>query len=201
MALTYYELLGVSPVADVNEIRRAYMLHAEAIVDGGTQSDAAQLASLHEAWSVLGDVSSRRRYDEELLARTAPSPEGARQSAGAAPGRPPVSTRRPFSGTDRDVSLAWYAFLVPSRVVAMVLILAGFVVVAVSEAAGQDGYSDALPWPMQTVAFIAGLSLLWMLGRWSSFWFGKPVQRKRSQRDSRYRWPQQRTIRREHAPR
>lgn len=201
MALTYYELLGVPPVADVNEIKRAYMRRVEAILNDGNQPDASQLATLHEAWTVLGSVSYRRRYDEELLARAAPSPQGARQPAGGTPPRPPVFAARLLSRTDGDVSLAWYAFLVPSRVVAMVLILAGFVVVGISEAVGQDGYSDNLPWPLQTVSFFAGLSILWILGRWSNFWFGRAVQRKRSERDSRYRWPQQRTVRREHTPR
>ncbi len=59
MMTSFYELLGVQPTADKDEIRRAYQ--EKRALDGGT--DAARL---NEAWSVLSDPYQRGRYDQRL---------------------------------------------------------------------------------------------------------------------------------------
>ena len=62
-ATDFYTLLGVEPKAETTAIRLAY--HALARVhhpDHRGGSNAA-MASLNEAWAVLGDVSARATYD------------------------------------------------------------------------------------------------------------------------------------------
>jgi hypothetical protein len=73
VARSYYEVLGVSPRADANELRRAYLdrareAHPDRHVDGsGAQRTEAerQMREVNEAWDVLGNPRRRRRYDLE----------------------------------------------------------------------------------------------------------------------------------------
>lgn len=69
---TYYQLLGVTPTASVEEIRAAYRrlartLHPDA--HGGTADPA--MASVNEAWRVLSDPGRRATYDASLRVRPA----------------------------------------------------------------------------------------------------------------------------------
>jgi hypothetical protein len=73
VARSYYEVLGVSPHADANELRRAYLdrareAHPDRHVDAsGVQRTEAerQMREVNEAWGVLGNPRRRRRYDLE----------------------------------------------------------------------------------------------------------------------------------------
>lgn len=73
---TFYDVLGVSPSADATMLRSAYLklarLHhpdsqageADAVIDAA----AERMRSINSAWEVLGDPTSRDRYDSELRA-------------------------------------------------------------------------------------------------------------------------------------
>ncbi|MSY47403.1 MAG: DnaJ domain-containing protein [Actinobacteria bacterium] len=79
----HYEILGVKSSASIKEIRAAHRamvrkLHPDA--NGlGTADFSLALAAVSEAWSVLGNPTSRRLYDESLTAksryRQAPNPK------------------------------------------------------------------------------------------------------------------------------
>ncbi|MTA66098.1 MAG: DnaJ domain-containing protein [Actinobacteria bacterium] len=70
----HYEILGVKSSASIKEIRTAHRamvrkLHPDA--NGlGTANFSLALAAVSEAWSVLGNPTSRRLYDESLTAKS-----------------------------------------------------------------------------------------------------------------------------------
>jgi len=67
----YYEVLGVTPTASIEQIRAAYrdkvrIIHPDsAVVASPTAS--LQMAQVVRAWSTLSDPILRRAYDEELF--------------------------------------------------------------------------------------------------------------------------------------
>jgi hypothetical protein len=63
----HYNTLGVHPRATAEEIRAAYRRAArDAHPDRHGDASSAQMATVNEAWSVLGDPARRHRYDQEL---------------------------------------------------------------------------------------------------------------------------------------
>jgi hypothetical protein len=63
-----YVLLGVSPDASADEIRRAYYRAARQLhpdVNPDADADSA-MQRLNDAWAVLGDPVARKRYDAQL---------------------------------------------------------------------------------------------------------------------------------------
>lgn len=78
----HYELLGVDPGADAEEIQRAYRLLARRHhPDVAPAGDQATMAAINDAWAVLSDPVRRRHYDASLARREPPPP-------GAPPGAP-----------------------------------------------------------------------------------------------------------------
>ena len=67
----YYEVLGVTPTASIEQIRAVYrdkvrIIHPDsAVVASPTAS--LQMAEVVRAWSTLSDPLLRRAYDEELF--------------------------------------------------------------------------------------------------------------------------------------
>jgi len=81
-AITHYERLGVATAASASEIRAAYRrrareLHPDARPDAGTNTGAAAMAAVNEAWRVLSDATRRREYDSSIgvAAPRTPAPE------------------------------------------------------------------------------------------------------------------------------
>ena len=74
---TLYAVLGVDPMADTDTVRRAYRdLARRHHPDFG--GDARQMASINDAWHVLGDPTRRDTYNRQLRAPIRPpaSPDG-----------------------------------------------------------------------------------------------------------------------------
>lgn len=77
-ARSHYEVLGVSPSAGSDEVRRAYLdrareAHPDRHVDAsGTQRSEAErrMQEVNEAWRVLGNPRRRRHYDLERAPET-----------------------------------------------------------------------------------------------------------------------------------
>ena len=88
---SHYDVLGVSPDAKPDAIRRAYLRQARRWHPDRPTGDAEQMRAVNEAWQVLGDLRSRAAYDR-TLARSAPRPTSNARPAGASP---PAGSPRP----------------------------------------------------------------------------------------------------------
>ena len=94
---SHYDVLGVSPGAKPDAIRRAYLRQARRWHPDRPSGDSEQMRAVNEAWEVLGDIRARAAYDRSL-ARSSPRPPGRPSSAGTPPqpGSPrPASSNRP----------------------------------------------------------------------------------------------------------
>jgi hypothetical protein len=114
MARSHYEVLGVSPGAGSDDVRRAYLerareAHPDRHVDAsGPQRATAERAmqEVNEAWRVLGNPRRRRRYDLER----APETMFASRSDGTMPHdyRPDTAIFEEVDGTTRLIrGLPW----------------------------------------------------------------------------------------------
>ncbi|HSH23040.1 MAG TPA: J domain-containing protein, partial [Acidimicrobiales bacterium] len=75
--MSHYEVLGISPLASADAIRRAYRQRAREVhpdrqaVGPGSSADSEHagrvMQDLNEAWRVLGDPCRRASYDQLLL--------------------------------------------------------------------------------------------------------------------------------------
>ncbi len=63
--MDYYTLLGIEPKAETTAIRLAYRALARVHHPDHTGGSNAAMASLNEAWAVLGHPSARATYDED----------------------------------------------------------------------------------------------------------------------------------------
>jgi curved DNA-binding protein CbpA len=93
---THYDVLGVSPRASADQIKRAYYRRARAYhPDGHAGSSVALLeeaqramSDLNAAWRVLRDVETRRIYDDTLVEVAPKRPRrNARDEPGAEDGK------------------------------------------------------------------------------------------------------------------
>jgi curved DNA-binding protein CbpA len=90
MARTYYDVLMVSPAADVRIITVVYRHLAKRYhpdVDPSPEA-AARMAEINEAYAVLSDRARRDHYDELLSLGSAPAPSPPRAPAPAPDMRP-----------------------------------------------------------------------------------------------------------------
>ena len=154
-AATHYEVLGISPLASTDEVRKAYLRRARLLhpdlAQGLPPERSAQMAramqDVNEAWRVLRVPTSRAAYDDRVAGRATvtPRPNGARP-AGWGDARPvgwgdvdldldPTPYhQRPAGMIDPGVSivrsLPWIA--------ALVVLGAIFVFTAFAGGAGED---------------------------------------------------------------
>jgi hypothetical protein len=114
VARSHYEVLGVSPTAGDDDVRRAYLdrareAHPDRHIDanGAERADAEiRMREVNEAWRVLGNPRRRRRYDFEH----APSTLFASRSDGTMPHdyAPDGAVPEEIDGTTRIVrGLPW----------------------------------------------------------------------------------------------
>lgn len=66
MAKSYFAILGISPNATVDEIRSAYRRLAKEYHPDHYTGGSARFRDIQEAYSVLGDNSRRRRYEQRI---------------------------------------------------------------------------------------------------------------------------------------
>lgn len=93
---TYYDLIGIQPAAEADEVKRAFRreiarYHPDKVQHLGTEFQeiaAVRAAALTEAYRVLMDAQLRQHYDATLLDESA---DGSRT---AAPAAPPAATPR-----------------------------------------------------------------------------------------------------------
>lgn len=73
MARSHYDVLGVSPEAGTDDVRRAYLdrareTHPDRHIDADSRQRAdaeRRMREVNEAWRILGNPRRRRRYDLE----------------------------------------------------------------------------------------------------------------------------------------
>ena len=86
---THYATLSVHPKATAEEIRAAYRRAArDAHPDRHGDASSERMATVNEAWSVLGDPNRRVRYDQEIALTD-------RETIGSAASGPMIDRRMP----------------------------------------------------------------------------------------------------------
>ena len=128
---SHYDVLGVSPGAKPDAIRRAYLRQARRWHPDRPTGDAERMRAVNEAWEVLGELRSRAAYDRKL-ARNAPRPPGNPRPAGAPrqPGSPRPASSHRTAGTPPNpqtpslevVSIRWRWISVAAVVLAAVAV-------------------------------------------------------------------------------
>ena len=102
---TYYDLIGIQPAAEADEVKRAFRreiarYHPDKVHHLGVEFQeiaAARAAALTEAYRVLMDAQLRQRYDAALLdERVDPQPAPVSAASATAPTRDPGSATSPF---------------------------------------------------------------------------------------------------------
>ncbi|HEX6735832.1 MAG TPA: DUF898 family protein [Azonexus sp.] len=91
LAATYYEILGVGPEATLAEIKSAYRHQLELFrerIKAQNKPDPAQLDSLRQAFTTLGDPEAREAYDAALK----PAPAAVPAADNAPPAPPAIPT-------------------------------------------------------------------------------------------------------------
>ncbi len=81
---TLYDILNCPPSATRSELKRAYITlaketHPDALLQAGLQTDEIipdKFVEISQAWKILGDPTSRRRYDREMRAKGVSSKAG-----------------------------------------------------------------------------------------------------------------------------
>jgi len=95
---THYDVLGVTPSADIAEIREAYRErarehHPDRAASSGRSDGAISMPAINEAYRVLNDPARRAVYDADLRGSARP------QRGPAAPPRPKSSEPEPAMPT------------------------------------------------------------------------------------------------------
>ena len=152
---THYEVVGSSPGATAEQVRRAYLdrarqLHPDQFV-GLPAAERAKaerrMQDLNAAWTVLSDVQARRAYDAELFAM------GARGTAPIVRGRsdtwkpfdparpiPPRPKPGPVVADQREMEITGAARLLRAGpLLALFAALAAIIVIATIATGGGDG--------------------------------------------------------------
>lgn len=97
----YYRMLGVSPQADENEIRKAYRSLAKRYHPDAHPGDAqceARFREISEAYHTLGDAEKRRRYDAARSAQSGRTGGGGREAKDGTDAAAPMSEFERFFG-------------------------------------------------------------------------------------------------------
>ncbi|HEY5156258.1 MAG TPA: J domain-containing protein [Acidimicrobiales bacterium] len=144
---THYEILGVDPDASHDEVKRAFTTlalrwHPDRQADPGPAARERaewRMREINGAWEVLRNPASRAAYDDQLAAKSADGPAVAPHRPSASPGvtgRPPsfadqlVDPTRVDAGDRRPSGRRWMRLAPVLVVVALVVVLAGFGVMA-----------------------------------------------------------------------
>lgn len=113
---SHYDVLGVSPDAKPEAIRRGYLRQARRWHPDRPTGDAERMRAVNEAWDVLGDIRSRAAYDRKLARSALGQPGSARSTGATSPTgspRPAASPRtagtppRPQTPSLEVVSIRW----------------------------------------------------------------------------------------------
>jgi hypothetical protein len=132
---SYYDVLGVRPDADFEEVRRAYYRKAQLFhpdryagsPDPERRRVEAEMKALNEAWNTLGNSEARRRYDIELGLIDAVGEDEALGDEGLW-----VDEEQPRPSLFRSRGVRWAVALV---------VIAGFVVSAIGVLLPADNHS------------------------------------------------------------
>ncbi|MEO1063577.1 MAG: J domain-containing protein [Actinomycetota bacterium] len=152
----HYEVLDVARGADAAEIRAAYLQRARALhpdrwsdrPESERKRAERAMQDVNEAWRVLGDASSRARYDRDTTTgpRSVPPRTSSRPTA-PRPSRPP---RRPVDGVAPDpvgarTPSAWAAALAGAAPYVLLAIIGIGIFVVTAFAGGDDTPSAREP--------------------------------------------------------
>ena len=139
---SHYDVLGISPSAPTEAIRRGYLRQARRWHPDRPTGDSEQMRVVNEAWQVLGDPRSRAAYDRSLSSSSTGEAAPHRPTGASSPPSRPHS--RPGAGSSPPpptsplevVSIRWrWVSATAAALVALAIVL---IVVATTTADDPD---------------------------------------------------------------
>lgn len=125
-ARSHYDVLGVSPGAKPDAVRRAYLRQARRWHPDRPSGDAEQMRAVNGAWQILGNARSRAAYDRSLARQpgTSPAPSPPRHTASTRPAESPPKAPSASTLPLEMVAVRWrWISLAAAALVAVALAL------------------------------------------------------------------------------
>ncbi|WP_419923788.1 J domain-containing protein [Candidatus Poriferisocius sp.] len=149
---SHYDVLGVSPTAEIATVRRAYLRQARRWHPDRPSGDPEQMRAVNQAWQTLGDPRSRAAYDRRLAGMVPRPTGGARSSGGSSSDgshRPAETPSKPSAASPAPIEMVGFRWrwisLAATVVVAVAVVLIFMAASAVDDSSPDSPVTASAP--------------------------------------------------------